>query len=85
MTGEKITTTDDAGIVPPVADLTTGAPAATNPPAQPPASPTKTAIPSFASDEIYAPDGKKWSDKFHGSSGALKQVQAEYQSRKSTG
>lgn len=77
MTGEKVTVTDNTGTIAPVPDLTTGAPAAMNPPVQPPASPATPAIPSFASDDIYAPDGKKWSDKFHGSSGALKQVQAE--------
>jgi len=64
-------------MVAPIADLTTGTPVAANPPTQPPASPATPTIPPFASDDIYAPDGKKWSDKFHGSAGALKQVQAE--------
>ena len=76
MTGEKVTVTDNTGTVAPIVDLTTGAPVGTIP-AQPPASPATPTIPSFASDDIYAPDGKKWADKFHGSSGALKQVQAE--------
>jgi hypothetical protein len=89
MTTQDPTGTDGAGV--PAVDLGDGTPVAANPPVtnatnaqlpitasatspppQPPASQTPTLDP-----QVFAPDGKPWSAKFHGSSGALKQVQAE--------
>lgn len=41
--------------------------------APPPPAPTQV---QYASEDVFAPDGKKWKDKFHGAQGYVKQKEA---------
>lgn len=45
----------------------------------PPPVPTQT---TYARDDVYAPDGKKWKDKFYGAQGYVKQKEAGWLSEK---
>lgn len=58
------TTTETGSVGTPIQPVT---------PASPPASPQPTASP-YRREDVYAPDGKRWADKFHGVDGQAKQA-----------